>query len=85
MIQEYLMNEARELFPYTQSLRRDFHRHPELGYQETYSSSVIVRELSGMGLVPQTGVAETGVVTMLEGGEPGPVVLLRFDMDALPV
>lgn len=77
--------EAKELFEYTQMLRRDFHRHPELGFKEVRTAGVVARELSQMGLEVSTGVAETGVVALLEGKLPGPVVLLRFDMDALPV
>jgi amidohydrolase len=78
--------DARELFDYTQSLRRDFHQHPELGFAEHRTSEIVARELhkSGVDLI-KTGVARTGVVGILSGGKPGPVVLLRFDMDALPV
>ncbi len=76
---------AQELFEYTQMLRRDFHRHPELGFKEVRTAGVVGRELSQMGLEVSTGIAETGVVALLEGTLPGPVVLLRFDMDALPV
>lgn len=72
-------------FEYTRSLRRDFHRHPELGFQEARTSGVIARELGQLGLEVTTGVAKTGVVGLLEGGMPGPTILLRFDMDALPV
>ncbi len=65
--------------------RRDFHRHPELGFQEHRSAGVIADHLSELGYQVQTGVATTGVVGLLEGQQPGPVVMLRFDMDALPV
>ncbi len=77
--------EAKELFEYVQMLRRDFHRHPELGFKEVRTAGIVARELSQMGLEVSTGIAETGVVALLEGKKPGPVVLLRFDMDALPV
>ncbi len=77
--------ESKELFEYMQMLRRDFHRHPELGFKEVRTAGVVARELSQMGLEVTTGIAETGVVALLEGKMPGPVVLLRFDMDALPV
>ncbi len=80
-----LVNEAEELFPFSQALRRDFHRHPELGYHEIYTAEVISRELRNMGLHPTTGIAETGVVTVIEGRKSSPVILLRFDMDALSV
>lgn len=80
-----LLAEAEELFEYTQFLRRDFHRHPELGFQEFRTSGVVVRELNALGLEVTAGVAKTGVVALLEGARPGPVVMLRFDMDALPI
>ncbi len=78
-------NEAQELFEMTRMLRRDFHRHPELGFHEVRTAGIVARELSQLGLEVTSGIAETGVVALLEGGRPGPVVLLRFDMDALPV
>lgn len=80
-----LLKEAQGLFEYSQRLRRDFHRHPELGFQEHRTAGIIVNELSQLGLEVTSGVAKTGVVALLEGEEPGPVVLLRFDMDALPI
>ena len=77
--------EARELFEYTQLLRRDFHRNPELGFHETRTAGIVVRELQSLGIEVATGIAQTGVVALLEGAHPGPVVLVRFDMDALPI
>jgi amidohydrolase len=77
--------EAQSLFEYTQSLRRDFHRHPELGFQEVRTAGMVARELSELGLEVTSGIAKTGVVALLEGRRPGPVILLRFDMDALPI
>ena len=79
------LSEANELFEYTQALRRDFHRYPELGFNEFRTAGVVARELTALGLEITTGVAVTGVVALLEGERPGPVALLRFDMDALPV
>lgn len=79
------VQEAEQLFEYTRSLRRDFHRHPELGFQEIRTAGIVARELNGLGLEVSTGIAETGVVAILEGLRPGPVVLARFDMDALPI
>ncbi len=81
---DYLL-EARNLFNYSQSIRRDLHRHPELGLQEIRTAGVIARELMELGLEVTTGVAETGVVALLEGNASGPTLLLRFDMDALPI
>jgi amidohydrolase len=66
-------------------MRRDFHRHPELGFREVRTAGIVAKELNHLGLEVSTGIAETGVVALLEGGKPGPVVLLRFDMDALPI
>jgi amidohydrolase len=80
-----LLAEAQELFEFSQSLRRDFHLHPELGFQELRTSGVVMRELSGLGLEVTGGVARTGVIALIEGAKPGPVVMLRFDMDALPI
>ena len=65
--------------------RRDLHRHPELGFAEVRTASIIARHLSELGLEVQTGIGKTGVVGLLEGRQPGPVVMLRFDMDALPI
>jgi len=80
-----LYREAQELFEYSQQLRRDFHRHPELGFREMWTAGVVARELGQLGLEVSTKVAKTGIVALLEGNHPGPVVLLRFDMDALPI
>ncbi len=65
--------------------RRDFHQHPELGNCETRTAGIVAAHLERIGLKVTTGVAHTGVVALLEGGRPGPVVALRADMDALPV
>lgn len=65
--------------------RRDFHEHPELGNQEKRTAAIIAKHLKDLGIEVQTGVAKTGVVGILKGGKPGPVVALRADMDALPV
>jgi amidohydrolase len=65
--------------------RRDFHAHPELGMQEVRSASIIAERLRALGYRVQTGIATTGVVGLLEGPRPGPVVMVRFDMDALPI
>jgi len=65
--------------------RRDIHEHPELGEQETRTASLVAEHLTKLGLEVTTGVARTGVVAVLRGGKPGPVVMLRADMDALPV
>jgi len=79
------LTEASALFSYSRELRRDLHKHPEIGFQEVRTAGVIAKELTALGLEVTTGLGGTGVVALLEGAKPGPVVLLRFDMDALPV
>jgi amidohydrolase len=65
--------------------RRDFHEHPELGNLEVRTSGIIAKHLESLGIKVTKGVAKTGVVGILKGGRPGPVVALRADMDGLPV
>jgi len=67
------------------SLRRDFHQHPELGFQEYRTAQIVADYLERCGLKVKRGVAKTGVVGLLEGSAPGPTLLLRADMDALPI
>ena len=65
--------------------RRDIHAHPELSNRETRTADLVAQHLRSLGIEVRTGVAHTGVVGVLRGGRPGPVVALRADMDALPV
>jgi amidohydrolase len=65
--------------------RRHLHQHPELSNREVETATFIAERLRSFGLEAQTGVARTGVVAVLQGGRPGPVVALRADMDGLPV
>src|SRR3954467_15607786 len=65
--------------------RRDFHEHPELGNHEVRTSGIIAKHLQSLGIQVQTGIATTGVVGILKGDNPGPVVVLGADMDGLPV
>jgi len=65
--------------------RRDIHEHPELSYQETRTAALAAEHLRTLGIEVKTGVGITGVLGVLKGGKPGPVVALRADMDALPV
>src|SRR5688572_15263211 len=65
--------------------RRDIHQNPELGYQEVRTAGLVAAHLRSLGYEVRTGVGRTGVVGVLTGGKPGPVVALRADMDALPV
>ena len=66
------------------SLRRDFHRHPELGLHEVRTSKIVEEYLKKLGLEVRR-CTETGVIGVLHGKLPGKTVLLRCDMDALPV
>jgi amidohydrolase len=66
-------------------IRRDIHANPELGFEEIRTAGVVARELSRLGVAHQTGIGKTGVVGLIEGGRPGPVLAIRADMDALPI
>lgn len=79
------LKEARSHFSYTQAMRRDFHMHPELGFKEFRTGGIVAKELEALGLEVTKGVGKTGVVGLLEGAKPGPTILIRFDMDALPI
>jgi amidohydrolase len=76
---------AKELESKVVAWRRDFHQNPELGNREFRTSKIVAEHLQKLGLEVRTNVAHTGVVGVLRGGRPGPVVALRADMDALPV
>jgi amidohydrolase len=65
--------------------RRDLHRHPEVAFEEIRTAGIVAHALSELGLEVQTGVGKTGVVGFLEGDSDGPTVLVRADMDALPI
>lgn len=65
--------------------RRDLHQHPELAFEEVRTAGIVAQALSDLGLEVQTGVGKTGVVAMLDGDQDGPTVLVRADMDALPI
>ncbi len=67
------------------ALRRDLHRHPELGFALPRTASIVAGRLHELGLEVQTGVGESGVVAVLDGAADGPTVLVRADMDALPI
>jgi amidohydrolase len=82
---EKIIADAKDLFEYTRSMRRDFHSHPELGFREMRTAGIVAQELNALGLQTKTGIAETGVVATLDSNQPGPTLLLRFDMDALPM
>lgn len=85
MADDDILIQARALAGQLIAWRRDLHRHPELAFHEQRTAGVVARHLAGLGLEVQTGVGRTGVVGVLEGARDGPTVMLRFDMDALPV
>jgi amidohydrolase len=74
-----------KLAPSIIELRHRIHEHPELGNREVETAKLVAKKLKDLGLEVQTGVARTGVIGILKGGKPGPVVAARADMDALPV
>jgi amidohydrolase len=83
---------TRDLYAQAQALgetliarRRDFHQHPEIAFEEVRTAGIVARTLGELGLEVRTGVGRTGVVALLEGAHPGPTVLVRADMDALPI
>lgn len=73
------------VMPQVVEWRRDFHQYPELGNREFRTSGIVAEYLQYLGMEVRTEVAHTGVIGILYGGRPGPVVALRADMDALPV
>lgn len=73
------------LAPAMVELRHRLHQNPELSNRETQTAALVADHLRRLGLSVRTGVAKTGVVAVLEGGKPGPLIAVRADMDALPV
>lgn len=76
---------AEALRPALTAQRRDFHQHPELSNREARTARVVAERLKALGLEVSTGIARHGVVALLKGGKPGPVVAYRADMDGLPI
>ncbi|MDE2006890.1 MAG: amidohydrolase [Rhodospirillales bacterium] len=76
---------VRALEPSLIAIRRDIHAHPELGFQEHRTAALVARELEKLGIPHATGIGQTGVVGLIEGGRPGPCLAIRADMDALPI
>ncbi len=66
-------------------LRRDLHRNPELGFQEVRTAGIVAERLRTLGYTVRTGLGTTGVTGLLKGGKPGKTILLRADIDALPI
>ncbi len=80
-----LRAEAEALLPETVQLRRKLHRHPEVGLQLPATQAAVLEAIHGLGLDVRLGESVTSVVGVLDSGRPGPTVLLRADMDALPM
>ena len=74
-----------ELFADTVAIRRDLHAHPELAFDETRTAEIVATRLRALGLDVDGGIGGTGVVGLLTGAQPGPTIMLRADMDALPM
>ena len=77
--------ETGKVTPALTEIRHQIHQYPELSNREEKTAALVADYLRKLGLEVQTGVARTGVVAILKGGKPGPVIAVRADMDALPV
>ena len=77
--------EAERVAPQLIELRHRVHQNPELSNRETQTAELVAAHLRSLGLEARTGIAKTGVVALLKGGKPGPLIAVRADMDALPV
>ena len=84
-LQQQISQQSKALLPKIIEWRRYLHAHPELGNREFKTAEMVATHLRSLGLEVQTGVGKTGVVGILKGGLPGPVMALRADMDALPI
>lgn len=83
--QEVFDKEAKEIENKVIEWRREFHQNPELGNQENRTAGIVAAHLKTLGIEVKENVAVTGVIGILKGDIPGPVIALRADMDALPV
>ncbi len=77
--------ETQKAAPQIIELRHRIHQNPELSNRESQTAELVAAHLRSLGLEPRTGLAKTGVVALLKGGKPGPLIAVRADMDALPV
>jgi len=80
-----LSQEVDELTPGMIALRRELHQHPELAFEEVRTASILAGRMRALGLTVQEGIGGTGVMAILEGAKPGKVLLIRSDMDAMPM
>lgn len=77
--------DLRSIHPQVITWRRQIHQHPELGFAETLTAQFIHEKLTQWGIPHETGIAQTGIVAIVQGDHPGPVLAIRADMDALPI
>jgi amidohydrolase len=84
-VSTFLDDCAQALAPALIAIRRDIHAHPELGMDTPRTAALVAAELRRIGLSPRTGIGGHGVTAEIAGGEPGPTLLIRADMDALPI
>lgn len=80
-----IKEDIKEIMPEIINIRRDFHMYPELGFQEFRTSKIIASYLENLGLKVEKNIAKTGVLGILKGKEEGKTILLRADIDALPI
>ena len=83
--QSAIAGHTREIEPHLIEIRRDLHAHPELAFEEVRTAGVVAAELARIGIPYRTGIGGTGVVGTITGGQPGPTLAIRADMDALPI
>ena len=83
--QSTLLAEASDLLPDAITLRHHLHANPELGLHLPQTQEAVLHAIDGLDLIVRTGISSTSVVAVLEGDEPGPTIVLRGDMDALPM
>ncbi|MBB3996916.1 M20 metallopeptidase family protein [Aureimonas pseudogalii] len=76
---------ASRIEPELVAIRRDLHAHPELAFEEVRTAAIVAERLASLGIAHRTGVGRTGVLGTIDTGRPGPTLLLRADMDALPI
>lgn len=79
------LKEANEIKDKIIAWRRDFHKHPELGFEEVRTAGIIADHLEILGIETKRGIGKTGVIGRLKGKGDGPAIMLRFDIDALPI